>query len=117
MMQKVENRSLLVTTDVPGHHRPILTKQLKCQSLHCGTSPVTPNWLGFRPAKTDFGCGKAARGGSLGRGVNGLAKALTKPDYTAFAGGLTVPIKAAPLAGNSQQESQTRPQPWRRLKR
>ena len=30
------NRSLLVTTRVPGHHRPVITKQLKCQSLHCG---------------------------------------------------------------------------------
>jgi len=27
MMQKVGIRSLLVTTDVPGHHRPVLAKQ------------------------------------------------------------------------------------------
>ena len=51
MMRKVGNRSLkpkpkmeacsssqLVTTRVPGHHRPYNTKQLKCQSLHCGTA-------------------------------------------------------------------------------
>src|SRR6266853_7058883 len=35
MMRKVgteaSNRSLLVTTRLPGHHRPVLTKQLKCQ--------------------------------------------------------------------------------------
>jgi hypothetical protein len=35
MMRKVEteasNRSLLVTTRLPGHRRPVLTKQLKCQ--------------------------------------------------------------------------------------
>jgi uncharacterized protein DUF2735 len=61
MMQKVGNRSLLVTTDVPGHHRPILTKQLKCQSLHCGTAAAAWNCLGGRHAGTDFGCGKAAR--------------------------------------------------------
>jgi hypothetical protein len=49
MMRKVGNRSLkskpkieaysssqLVTTRVPGHHRPHDAKQLKCQSLHCG---------------------------------------------------------------------------------
>src|SRR6202022_1296330 len=35
MMRKVEteasNRSLLVTTRLPGHRRPVLAKQLKCQ--------------------------------------------------------------------------------------
>src|SRR6266851_9894012 len=35
MMRKVgteaSNRSQLVTTRLPGHHRPVLTKQLKCQ--------------------------------------------------------------------------------------
>ena len=49
MMRKVGNRSLkskpkieacsscqLVTTRVPGHHRPHNAKQLKCQSPHCG---------------------------------------------------------------------------------
>jgi hypothetical protein len=49
MMQKVGNPSLkpkpkieaysssqLVTTRVPGPHRPRDAKQLKCQSLHCG---------------------------------------------------------------------------------
>src|SRR5246127_3313463 len=40
MMQKVGIRSLLVTTDIPGHHRPLLAKQLKCQSLQCGTAPT-----------------------------------------------------------------------------
>src|SRR6202790_4957 len=32
MMRKAGNRSLVVTTSVPGHHRPTLTKQLKCQT-------------------------------------------------------------------------------------
>src|SRR6266567_1989800 len=31
MMRKGGNRGLLVTTSVPGHHRPGVTKQLKCQ--------------------------------------------------------------------------------------
>src|SRR6266446_10609851 len=31
MMRKRGNRGLLVTTSVPGHHRPVVTKQLKCQ--------------------------------------------------------------------------------------
>src|ERR1700692_1404225 len=43
MMRKVGNRSLLVTTNVPGHHRPLITKQLKCQSLHCGAPPGRSN--------------------------------------------------------------------------
>src|SRR5882757_5004192 len=39
MMQKVGNqRFLLVTTSVPGHHRPFLSRQLKCQSLQCGNA-------------------------------------------------------------------------------
>src|SRR6266436_2379260 len=32
MMRKGGNRSRLVTTSVPGHHRPSVTKQLKCQN-------------------------------------------------------------------------------------
>src|SRR5580704_16394162 len=42
MMRKVGNRSLLVTTSVPGHHRPLITKQLKCQiaALRCAAPPV-----------------------------------------------------------------------------
>src|SRR6266478_6722738 len=32
MMRKGGNRGLLVTTSVPGQHRPVLTKQLKCQN-------------------------------------------------------------------------------------
>jgi hypothetical protein len=31
----------LVTTRVPGHHRPVITKQLKCQSLHCEMAAMT----------------------------------------------------------------------------
>src|SRR6266852_7617830 len=39
MMRKVGNqKAFLVTTSVPGHHRPLLSKQLKCQSLHCGSA-------------------------------------------------------------------------------
>jgi hypothetical protein len=51
MMRKVGNPSLkpkpkteayrqalLVTTRVPGRHRPRIIKQLKCQSLQCGTA-------------------------------------------------------------------------------
>src|SRR5712691_6490505 len=60
MMRKVGNqRFLLVTTSVPGHHRPLLSKQLKCQSLHCGSAGQ-----GGRNATTSpvTGCGKGARG-------------------------------------------------------
>src|SRR5258708_79742 len=64
MMQKVENRSLLVTTSVPGHHRPALLKQLKCQSAGIATPTVSRNCLGFPPpAETNLRCGKGARVG------------------------------------------------------
>src|SRR3954451_24938470 len=39
MMRRWRNRRLLAPTDGPGHHRPILDKQLKCQSLHCERVP------------------------------------------------------------------------------
>jgi len=62
-MQKVGNRSLLATTSVPGHHRPSRTKQLKCQSLHCGTSAARsncpgcpPHWIGFWVRQRRAGC-------------------------------------------------------------
>src|SRR5712671_3988677 len=68
MMRKVENqRFLLVTTSVPGHHRPSLSKQLKCQSLHCGNAgpggetPPPPRY------RSHLGCGKDARGTLLAR--------------------------------------------------
>src|SRR3954464_13204693 len=32
LVRKRRNRSGLVSTSVPGHHRPSLTKQLKCQN-------------------------------------------------------------------------------------
>src|ERR1700687_4546149 len=41
MMRKAGNRSLVVTTSVPGHHRPTLTKQLKCQTAAIGTPALT----------------------------------------------------------------------------
>jgi len=60
-MQKVANRSLLVTTSVPGHHRPLFTKQLKCQRAAAGRA----GWEG-KPLKLPVGrrhlkCGKGAR--------------------------------------------------------
>src|SRR6267143_5772527 len=39
MMRKRGNRGLLVTTSVPGHHRPGLTKQLKCQNAALRNAP------------------------------------------------------------------------------
>src|SRR6187402_1078308 len=33
--------TLLVATHVPGRHRPFVTKQLKCQSLHRGAAAKT----------------------------------------------------------------------------
>ena len=36
MMQTVGTERQSVAARVPGHHRPFITKQLKCQSLHCG---------------------------------------------------------------------------------
>jgi hypothetical protein len=39
MMRKGGNRSGLVTTSVPGHHRPSLTKQLKCQNAALRNAP------------------------------------------------------------------------------
>jgi hypothetical protein len=53
-MRKVGNRSLLVTTSVPGHHRPLITKQLKCQALHCGIEAWTGNWPPAPDPSTKF---------------------------------------------------------------
>src|SRR6266571_5395263 len=39
MMRKGGNRSGLVTTSVPGHHRPSATKQLKCQNAALRNAP------------------------------------------------------------------------------
>ena len=70
MMRKVGNRRLLVTTSVPGHHRPIITKQLKCQSPQCGSlgrrlgesTRLRPRARNFRVRQRRAGgaCGKAA---------------------------------------------------------
>ena len=65
-MQKVGNRSLLATTSVPGHHRPSLTKQLKCQSLHCGTSAARSNCPGCPPHRIGFGVRQRRAGDAAG---------------------------------------------------
>src|SRR6202171_6004575 len=96
MMRKAGNRSLVVTTSVPGHHRPTLTKQLKCQTAAIGTPALTgksPRPLAFRP---NLRCGKAARlAVSEGTESTGLT-----PDSTAVRRLSYRPIKTAPFAGN-----------------
>jgi hypothetical protein len=44
-------------TGVPGHHRPTLSKQLKCQSLRCGRRHPQP----AEDGPENFSCDIAAR--------------------------------------------------------
>ena len=115
-MRKVGN-PLLVATDVPGHHRPILTKQLKCQSLHCGIADwegKTPGQLG---CQSNLRCGKDARVTQS----NGRESARLRPKQRLFprqaATCIRRPIKAAPYTGTILQESEAVSQPCQRLKR
>src|SRR5260370_23907300 len=61
MMRKVGNRSLLVTTSVPGHHRPLVAKQLKCQSQAVGTPVGRGKPLQLSAGRSHLRCGKGAR--------------------------------------------------------
>jgi len=94
----------LVTTSVPGHHRPLITKQLKCQSLHCGA----PSRRSNRPRRSrcgiEFGCGKGARTAGA---ANLRTRLIPQQAKACFA----VPMKAAPFEGNIRQQSGALPQP------
>src|SRR6266404_2033341 len=112
MMRKVGNRSLLVTTSVPGHHRPTLSKQLKCQTVGAerrvggGIPRVSGGEATFKSAAK-------ARGLGCPREQRRLAPAQNTPDFAAVHALVVVPIKTAPSAGNIHQGSGTLPQPWR----
>src|SRR5690242_2920768 len=56
-MKQVVGTEGLGPTGVPGHHRPNLAKQLKCQPLRCGSRH--PQAL--LPPAEDFSCDIAAR--------------------------------------------------------
>jgi len=72
-MRKVGNRGLLVTTSVPGHHRPVVTKQLRCQSLHCGTAAPKAKSLPSCFLGIVFGVRQRRAGGAAGGGSDGVA--------------------------------------------
>jgi hypothetical protein len=94
MMQKVGNPSLkpkpkpkieacslsqLVTTRVPGHHRPHDAKQLKCQSLQCGVVVRRELVLMARSALSHFKLRQSSAASILGESGEPLGKAQITP--------------------------------------
>jgi hypothetical protein len=73
------------------------TKQLKCQSLHCGRAPRPRTRPGFIARQHDFRCGKAARACPAFETSEGAHSAKMTPDSRAVGILFAGPIKAAPL--------------------
>jgi hypothetical protein len=110
MMQKVGNqRFLLVTTSVPGHHRPYLSKQLKCQSLQCGKAG--------QGEKRQHLPGYQVRQRRAGNASDEAPEGQAKPYFAAVGGRSIAPTKHAPLACNIRLKINVNPQPRRWLKR
>src|SRR5476651_2242688 len=61
MMRKMGTESLPIPTDVPGLHRPILTKHLMCQSLQCGIPGSNGKSIAAALVGPNSRCGKDAR--------------------------------------------------------
>jgi hypothetical protein len=107
MMRKVGNQwSLLVTTSVPGHHRPLRSKQLKCQSLQCGKAGQSekrhhlPRYREVRQRRAGNASGEAP-------------ERQAKPYFAAVGGRSVAPTKHAPLASNIRLKIKVNPQPRR----
>jgi hypothetical protein len=103
MMRKAANPSFLVTTNVPGHHRPILTKQLKCQIAAVretdgrGDRSSVGFWL------TIPGCDKSAHDAPCCGPLRPRRSPILQQSMPGFVGS----IKAAPTEGNILSEKGT----------
>src|SRR5258706_9233010 len=102
MMRKGGNRGLLVTTSVPGHHRPRVTKQLKCQNAALRNAPRMGKSPPAGHRAVHSRCGKAAR-----FAVAGSLRLRLIPRQSARLS--MVPIKAAPFVRNISDESRPLP--------
>jgi hypothetical protein len=114
MMRKVGNqKAFLVTTSVPGHHRPSLSKQLKCQSLHCGSDGPGGATPPAPPLPIEFG----VRQRRAGNASDEAPERQGKPYFAAVGGRSIAPTKHAPFASNIRLKIKVDPQPRRWLKR
>jgi len=114
MMRKVENqRFLLVTTSVPGHHRPSLSKQLKCQSLQCGKAGQREKRHHLPPLPVEFEVRQRRAGNASGEAPERQAE----PYFAAVGGRSVAPTKHAPPASNIRLKIKVNPRPRRWLKR
>jgi hypothetical protein len=105
---EASNRSLLVTTRLPGHHRPVLAKQLKCQIAALRDPGQRAKYPASARWRSQFRGAAKTRGWRFGRGSDGPIWACTAPDYAAVGGRLIAPTKPAPIAQKHLSGNQAR---------
>ena len=116
MQSKMCNQRRAGPTGLPGHHRPLLTKQLRCQSLQCGMRRLAMAEPASQlPCK--FWVRQSRAVGSSQTLPGDGNKPEKPPDLAAVGRSPANPIKAAAGRGDLSVERKAASQPWPWLKR